>query len=101
MQECRNSEKWLHVCLALLGVLQVGAVLATFEMPAQAYVDPGSGYVLLQVIGSMAIGGLYYVRHRVRKLLASIRGKQLPEAAVGSKSSADVPPFPEQPDARR
>lgn len=97
MQHCRSSEKRIHLCLVVLGVLQVGAVLAALEMPAQAYVDPGSGYVLLQVIGSMAIGGLYYVRHRVRKLLASIRGKQEPEPMREPRPLAHDPLLPQRP----
>jgi len=54
-------------CL-ILGVLQIVAVLCALEQPAHAYVDPGSGYVLLQVIGSMFAGALFYLRHRLRRI---------------------------------
>jgi hypothetical protein len=58
----------IRLCLTLLAVLQVGAILLALEKPAMAYVDPGSGFVLLQVAGSMLAGALFYVRHRIRKL---------------------------------
>ncbi|HKR29951.1 MAG TPA: hypothetical protein VJT08_05715 [Terriglobales bacterium] len=54
----------------VLGVLQIAAVVCAFERPAHAYVDPGSGYMLLQVIGSMCAGAIFYLRHRLRRLFA-------------------------------
>jgi hypothetical protein len=63
----------LHSCVLLLGVLQIAAMLVAFERPAQAYVDPGSGFVFLQVAGSMCAGALYYLRHRLRRMLYSLR----------------------------
>jgi hypothetical protein len=57
----------------LLGALQIAALLVAFEQPAQAYVDPGSGFVFLQVAGSMCAGAIYYLRHRVRRILQSLR----------------------------
>jgi hypothetical protein len=53
-----------------LGLLQIAAVICAFERPAHAYVDPGSGYMLLQVIGSMFAGAIFFVRHRLRRLFA-------------------------------
>ena len=53
-----------------LGVLQIAAAVCAFERPAHAYVDPGSGYMLLQVIGSMFAGAIFYLRHRLRRLFA-------------------------------
>ena len=53
-----------------LGMLQIAAVVCAFERPAQAYVDPGSGYMLLQVIGSMFAVAIFYLRHRLRRLIA-------------------------------
>jgi hypothetical protein len=57
----------------LLTGLQIVALMAAFERPAHAYVDPGSGFVFLQVAGSMFAGAMYYLRHRVKRLLYSIR----------------------------
>ena len=63
----------LRSWLVLLGALQIAALLIAFERPAQAYVDPGSGFVFLQVAGSMLAGAVYYTRHRIRRLLHSLR----------------------------
>jgi hypothetical protein len=63
----------LRFCLLLLGGLQIAALLVAFEQPARAYVDPGSGFVFLQVAGSMFAGAVYYMRHRLRRILHSFR----------------------------
>jgi hypothetical protein len=67
------SPRVLRSWFFLLGVLQIAALLVAFERPAQAYVDPGSGFVFLQVAGSMCAGAIYYLRHRVKRLLSSLR----------------------------
>jgi hypothetical protein len=67
------SPRVLRSWLILLGVLQIAALLVAFERPAQAYVDPGSGFVFLQVAGSMCAGAIYYLRHRVKRLFTSLR----------------------------
>jgi hypothetical protein len=67
------SPRVLRSWLFLLGALQVAAMLVAFERPAQAYVDPGSGFVFLQIAGSMFAGAVYYLRHRVRRILQSMR----------------------------
>jgi hypothetical protein len=53
--------------------MQITAMLVAFERPAQAYVDPGSGFVFLQVAGSMCAGAIYYLRHRVKRILLALR----------------------------
>jgi hypothetical protein len=53
--------------------MQIAALLVAFERPAQAYVDPGSGFVFLQVAGSMCAGAIYYLRHRVKRILLALR----------------------------
>ena len=52
-----------------LGIFQIGAILCTLEKPAYAYVDPGSGYLFLQVAGSMLAGAAFFVRHRLKRML--------------------------------
>ena len=69
---CR-SPRVLRSLFYLLGALQIVALLVAFERPAQAYVDPGSGFVLLQVAGSMFAGAVYYMRHRLRRILNAMR----------------------------
>jgi hypothetical protein len=67
------SPRILQFCFLLLGALQIAALLVAFERPAQAYVDPGSGFVFLQVAGSMFAGALYYLRHRLKRMFHSLR----------------------------
>jgi hypothetical protein len=67
------SPRVLQSWLILLGVLQIAVLLVAFERPAQAYVDPGSGFVFLQVAGSMCAGAIYYLRHRLKRVLHSFR----------------------------
>ena len=68
-----HSPRVLRSGLLLLTALQIAALLVAFERPALAYVDPGSGFVFLQVAGSMFAGALYYLRHRVKRLFYSSR----------------------------
>jgi hypothetical protein len=67
------SPRVLRSWLLLLAALQIAALLVAFERPARAYVDPGSGFVFLQVAGSMFAGAIYYLRHRVKRMLNSLR----------------------------
>jgi len=57
----------------LLGAVQIAALLVAFERPARAYVDPGSGFVFLQIAGSMFAGAVYYMRDRLRRILNAMR----------------------------
>ena len=68
----------------ILWALQIAAVLCAFEQPAHAYVDPGSGYVFLQVIGSMCAGAVFYLRHRLRRLFTGVA-----DSAVSVSDSPD------------
>jgi hypothetical protein len=67
------SPRALRSWILLLAVFEIASLLIATERPAQAYVDPGSGFVFLQVAGSMCAGALYYLRHRVKRLLYSLR----------------------------
>jgi hypothetical protein len=69
-----HSPRVLRSLLCWLGALQVAALLVAFERPARAYVDPGSGFVFLQVAGSMFAGAAYYMRHRLKRILKAMRG---------------------------
>jgi hypothetical protein len=77
------SPRVLRFVLVLLGAVQVLALLIASERRAQAYVDPGSGFVFLQVAGSMVAGSVYYLRHRIKRIFSSLRGsQQMPTPAV-------------------
>jgi hypothetical protein len=67
------SPRVLRSSLFLLTALQILTLLVAFERPVRAYVDPGSGFVFLQVAGSVFAGVIYYLRHRVKRLLSSLR----------------------------
>jgi hypothetical protein len=73
-----HSPRVLRSWLWLLTALQIVAVMVAFERPAHAYIDPGSGFVFLQVAGSMCAGAVYYLRHRVKRLLYSLRRSPAP-----------------------
>jgi hypothetical protein len=81
----KSSRRLLRTLWLFLGVLQVVTVICAFERPAQAYVDPGSGYVLLQVIGSMCAGALFYFRQRWRRFFGLVAS----DAADGSASPSE------------
>jgi hypothetical protein len=68
-----HSPRVLRSWLLLLTALQIAALMVAFERPARAYVDPGSGFVFLQVAGSMCAGAIFYLRHRVKRLFYSLR----------------------------
>ena len=73
-----HSPRVLRSGLLLLMALQMVALMVAFERPAHAYVDPGSGFVFLQVAGSMCAGALFYLRHRVKRLFYSLRRSPAP-----------------------
>ena len=83
----------LRFCCLLLTAIQITALLVASERPARAYVDPGSGFVFLQVAGSMAAGAAYYLRHRLKRVLAALRpaGRVAP-SADGSAEVAENQP---------
>ncbi len=84
MKKFLCSPRVQRCCLFLLGILQVAALLVASERPAQAYVDPGSGFVFLQVIGSMVAGSAYYLRHRIKRIFS--RGSQNISAPAAPQS---------------
>jgi hypothetical protein len=80
------SPRVLRSWLLLLGALQIAALLVASERSAQAYVDPGSGFVFLQVAGSMAAGALYYMRRRLKRIFSSVRGNTPVVSPAGSQT---------------
>jgi hypothetical protein len=72
------SPRVLRSCLFVLAAFEIASLLLAFEQPARAYVDPGSGFVFLQVAGSMFAGAVYYLRHRVKRVLLSLRRSPAP-----------------------
>jgi len=64
----RPTEKVMRRCLLLL------ALLAAAERPARAYVDPGSGALLWQMVAAGFLGALF----QVRKFIARLRRRRRP-----------------------
>jgi hypothetical protein len=73
VQRLRPSPLAVQACLLLLGCLEIAALLCALEKPARAYVDPGSGYIFLQVAGSMMAGAFFSLRHRIKKFFGVTR----------------------------
>jgi hypothetical protein len=82
----RPSPRVLRSCLFLLSAMQIAALLVAFERPAQAYVDPGSGFVFLQVAGSMFAGTIYYLRHRLKRIFHAMRKSPRIPTPAGAQS---------------
>jgi hypothetical protein len=83
----RCAPFFVRLCLLILGAVQIAALMVAVERPAQAYVDPGSGYVLLQIAGSMFAGAVYYLRHRLKRLFTWSRSTS---TDATSSSAAEV-----------
>lgn len=69
----------------LCSMVTVGGLLAfaiATERPAHAYVDPGSGLLLIQTASSIVAGVLFYFRRRLGLLFAR---KDLPKSDVSKE----------------
>jgi hypothetical protein len=77
--------------LLLLG--QIAGLILMTEQTAQAYVDPGTGLVSLQVLGASVAAWFYVLRRRLRLLLGSprsrLRGSQHRPNAVATSAGGD------------
>ena len=82
----------LRCCLLFLGCLQIASLLVAFERPALAYIDPGSGFVFLQVAGSMFAGAVYYLRHRLKRIFSMRRSSPVASSAAGPVEVAENQP---------
>ncbi len=60
-------------------VLQLTLILLAFARPAMAYIDPGSGSMILQVILAGLLGGLFAIKvfwQRVKAFFTALFGKK-------------------------
>jgi len=62
-------------------------MLLVFTGPAYAYVDPGSGLFLLQILAAAGVGALFYLR-RVRDYIKGLFGFK-PDRNSGPDEPAD------------
>jgi hypothetical protein len=79
----------VSACLFALGTLEIVALSLSLEKPAHAYVDPGSGFLFLQVAGSMMAGALFYLRRRVKRLFGFARKSDQPASSVAGSEAAE------------
>ena len=66
----------LRLCHATLTMCLLFALVCSFERPAYAYIDPGSGLYACQAIGAFFAGALYYFRLRVKRLFNRSAGER-------------------------
>lgn len=72
---------------AVLTVLLCVCLLLSFERPAMAYIDPGSGLFALQSISSIGVGVLFFMRRRLRRLFGRPRQETPAAAATGAETT--------------
>ena len=65
-------------------------VVAWFGItPAQAYIDPGTGSMLLQMLGAAVAGGIFYFHELRLKIMALLSRRPTARAGTGGKQPAD------------
>jgi hypothetical protein len=70
----------------------VTAVVAGTASPAYAYIDPGTGSMLLQVIGAAIAGAMFYFRELRMKVWSLLMRRDTTSTQDGSTSSTnDLP----------
>jgi hypothetical protein len=67
-KQAGSTQMWKRCAWYGLGLFQVIVFLAAAVKPANAYVDPGSGLLFIQVGGSMLAGAMFVLRAKLRKL---------------------------------
>jgi len=68
------------------------ALAAGFSNPAFAYIDPGTGSMLLQVIGAGVAGAIFYFRELRYKVLSMFSRRPAPTAEESGEQPADDSP---------
>lgn len=61
--------------------------------PAQAYIDPGTGSMLLQVIGAVIAGAIFYFREVRLKILSMFSRRRKTPADETVETPTDDPPL--------
>ncbi len=59
-------QRTLNVIYGMSVAVWFFAVINLFALPAHAYVDPGSGLLALQIIGSTLAGATFLIRKWIR-----------------------------------
>jgi hypothetical protein len=77
-----------------LRCVAVAAVLSLAPTLAQAYIDPGNGAYMVQVLFTLVGASLFYVRHPIRSLKAlgrRLRSRQKHHEDAPSESEVEKP----------
>lgn len=80
------SRSWKVVVYSSLTALQWLILVATLQRPAYGYVDPGSGMLVVQFVGSVLSGGVFFLRKRLKQFFFSDK------AAQTSAESGEIKP---------
>lgn len=71
--------------LLIRQVALAAALVVVGAGPAQAYIDPGTGSMLLQVIGAGIAGGIFYFRELRIKVMSLFSRHEAPPADDASE----------------
>jgi hypothetical protein len=80
------SRCWSWLAYTALIVFQVALFLAAVERPAYGYVDPGSGMLVVQFVGSILSGGVFFLRKRLKQFFFPVKSAQVSQQAGEIKS---------------
>lgn len=80
-----NRCQTVIVFLLLLG--QTAGLILLTEQAAQAYVDPGAGLLVFQMLAASIVGGFYLLRRKLRALF----GRYKPSPQLPPQRSDCVP----------
>ncbi len=79
----------LKIAYSFVTIAMFFSLFLTVEPKAYAYVDPGSGLLMLQAAGTVITGVLFTLRKRIKSLFARNKSSETPSIeAVGPKSEA-------------
>ena len=69
--------------------MMIVAMAFGLSSPAHAYLDPGTGSILLQAIIGGIVGGLVFIKVYWRKLRSYFGGRKADDGLVPKKSDVD------------
>lgn len=76
-----------------LSVIACALLVASSAVaPASAYIDPGTGSMLLQMLGAGIAGAIFYFRELRMKLLSLFSRRGAPAAEDGAEPPSDGAP---------
>ena len=71
------SRRWNLLVYSSLTALQWIVLAAALQRPAYGYVDPGSGMLVVQFVGSVLSGGIFFLRKRLKQFFFPERSTQV------------------------